>query len=111
MAQEPPKSEYNRELLSGLRPKSENIENYQAELPRPTDAEPRRTPPLSPRALRVPERQTLRLLTFQRHTSGAPPYSMLKHLNLSNTAKRQAEACAAGFTVLDTEWPRYCSQL
>ena len=31
MAQEPPKSEKHRELPSGLMPKSENIENYQAD--------------------------------------------------------------------------------
>ena len=31
MAQEPPKSEKNRELPSELKPKSENIENYQAD--------------------------------------------------------------------------------
>ena len=40
MAQEPPKSEKNRELPNGLKPKSENIENYQADLPQPTDADP-----------------------------------------------------------------------
>ena len=31
MAQEPPKSEKNRELPSGLKPKSENMENYRAD--------------------------------------------------------------------------------
>ena len=39
------------------------------------------------------------------------PYSMLKHLNLSNTATRQPKGCAAGFTVLHTYRPRCCFQL
>ena len=110
MAQEPPKSEKHRELPSGLMPKSENIENYRAELPGPTAAEPRRTPSaLEPCAFRSAKHYACR--HFGDTPPGHPLYSMLKHLNLSNTATRQAEACAAGFTVLHTERPRYCSQL